>query len=142
MTNKAFQDQFSLKINYVFWVNLSLYHSKLYLQWCRLVSTERQYVAVLKGVEENYLPLLESSDVPSALRGKTESLFCNWKSLSAFHSQSLLPAMEGALSQTLQQTDCFSKYVSNSSHFNTFSIILLNYSYIVNDNMLKINKES
>ncbi|XP_052456836.1 rho guanine nucleotide exchange factor 40 [Carassius gibelio] len=84
--------------------------SKLYLQWCRLVSTERQYVAVLKGVEENYLPLLESSDVPSALRGKTESLFCNWKSLSAFHSQSLLPAMEGALSQTLQQTDCFSKY--------------------------------
>ncbi|KAF4110495.1 rho guanine nucleotide exchange factor 40 isoform X1 [Onychostoma macrolepis] len=84
--------------------------SKLYLQWCRLVSTERQYVAVLKGVEENYLPLLESSDVPSALRGKTESLFCNWKNLSAFHSQSLLPAMEGALSQTLQQTDCFSKY--------------------------------
>uniref|UniRef100_A0A8C1WZ18 Rho guanine nucleotide exchange factor (GEF) 40 n=1 Tax=Cyprinus carpio TaxID=7962 RepID=A0A8C1WZ18_CYPCA len=84
--------------------------SKLYLQWCRLVSTERQYVAVLKGVEENYLPLLESSDVPSALRGKTESLFCNWKSLSAFHSQSLLPAMEDALSQTLQQTDCFSKY--------------------------------
>ncbi|XP_043099177.1 rho guanine nucleotide exchange factor 40, partial [Puntigrus tetrazona] len=84
--------------------------SKLYLQWCRLVSTERQYVSVLKGVEENYLPLLESSDVPSALRGKTESLFCNWRSLSAFHSQSLLPAMEGALSQTLQQTDCFSKY--------------------------------
>ncbi|XP_016110893.1 pleckstrin homology domain-containing family G member 4B-like isoform X2 [Sinocyclocheilus grahami] len=84
--------------------------SKLYLQWCRLVSTERQYVAVLKGVEDNYLPLLESSDVPSALRGKTESLLCNWKSLSAFHSQSLLPAMEGALSQTLQQTDCFSKY--------------------------------
>ncbi|KTF90112.1 hypothetical protein cypCar_00008187 [Cyprinus carpio] len=84
--------------------------SKLYLQWCRLVSTERQYVAVLKGVEENYLPLLESSDVPSALRGKTDSLFCNWKSLSAFHSQSLLPAMEDALSQTLQQTDCFSKY--------------------------------
>ncbi|XP_051580200.1 pleckstrin homology domain-containing family G member 4B-like isoform X1 [Myxocyprinus asiaticus] len=84
--------------------------SKLYLQWCRLLSTERQYVAVLKGVEENYLPLLESSDVPSALRGKTESLFCNWKSLSSFHSQLLLPAMEGALSQTLQQTDCFSKY--------------------------------
>ncbi|XP_067256025.1 rho guanine nucleotide exchange factor 40 isoform X3 [Chanodichthys erythropterus] len=84
--------------------------SKLYLQWCRLVSTERQYVAVLKGVEENYLPLLESSDVPSTLRGKTESLFSNWKSLSAFHSQLLLPAMEGALSQTLQQTDCFSKY--------------------------------
>ncbi|XP_001919604.4 rho guanine nucleotide exchange factor 40 isoform X1 [Danio rerio] len=84
--------------------------SKLYLQWCRLVSTERQYVAVLKGVEENYLPLLESPDVPSALRGKAESLFCNWKSLSAFHSQLLLPAMEGALSQTLQQTDCFTKY--------------------------------
>ncbi|XP_051554972.1 rho guanine nucleotide exchange factor 40-like isoform X2 [Myxocyprinus asiaticus] len=84
--------------------------SKLYLQWCRLVSTERQYVAVLKGVEENYLPLLDSSDIPLALRGKTESLFCNWKSLSSFHSQLLLPAMEGALSQTLQQTDCFSKY--------------------------------
>ncbi len=102
---------------HVFWDNLSLYHSKLYLQWCRLVSTERQYVAVLKGVEENYLPLLESSDLPSALRGKTESLFCNWKSLSAFHSQSLLPAMKGALSQTLQQTDCFSKYVSNSKDY-------------------------
>ncbi|KAI7813921.1 rho guanine nucleotide exchange factor 40 isoform X2 [Triplophysa rosa] len=84
--------------------------SKLYLQWCRLVSTERQYVAVLKGVEENYLPLLESSDAPSALRGKTETLFCNWKSLCAFHTQLLLPAMEGALSQTLQQADCFSKH--------------------------------
>ncbi|XP_073715706.1 rho guanine nucleotide exchange factor 40 isoform X1 [Misgurnus anguillicaudatus] len=84
--------------------------SKLYLQWCRLVSTERLYVSVLKGVEENYLPLLESSDAPSGLRGKTESLFSNWKSLSAFHSQLLFPAMEGALSQTLQQTDCFTKY--------------------------------
>ncbi|XP_056613263.1 rho guanine nucleotide exchange factor 40 [Triplophysa dalaica] len=92
--------------------------SKLYLQWCRLVSTERQYVAVLKGVEENYLPLLESLDAPSALRGKTEALFCNWKSLCAFHTQLLLPAMEGALSQTLQQTDCFSKH---KDHFLLFS---------------------
>ncbi|XP_030636621.1 rho guanine nucleotide exchange factor 40 [Chanos chanos] len=84
--------------------------SKLYLQWCRLVSSERQYVAVLKGVEESYMPLLESPDAPSALRGKTEAIFSNWSSLSNFHSQFLLPAMEGALSQTLQQQDCFSKY--------------------------------
>ncbi|TRY55747.1 hypothetical protein DNTS_016169 [Danionella cerebrum] len=84
--------------------------SKLYLQWCRLLSTERQYVALLKGVEDYYLPLLESPDAPSALRGKTESLFSNWRSLSAFHSHLLLPAMEGALSHTLQQSDCFTKY--------------------------------
>ncbi|XP_066515955.1 rho guanine nucleotide exchange factor 40 [Hoplias malabaricus] len=84
--------------------------SKLYLQWCRLVSSERQYVAVLKAVEENYLPLLDTSDAPTSLRGKAESLFSNWSSLANFHSQLLLPAMEVALSQTLQQTDCFSKY--------------------------------
>ncbi|MED6294062.1 hypothetical protein CHARACLAT_017017, partial [Characodon lateralis] len=84
--------------------------SKLYLLWCRMLSSERQYVAVLKGVEETYLPLLELSDTPTSIRGKGESLFPNWGSLSAFHSQNLLPAMEGALVQSLLQQDCFSKY--------------------------------
>lgn len=86
--------------------------SKLYLLWCRMLSSERQYVTVLKGVEETYLPLLELSDTPASIRGKADSLFPNWASLYAFHSQSLLPAMEGALVQSLLQQDCFSKYVS------------------------------
>ncbi|XP_061566139.1 rho guanine nucleotide exchange factor 40 [Cololabis saira] len=84
--------------------------SKLYLLWCRMLSSERQYVTVLRGVEETYLPLLELSDTPASIRGKAEALFPNWSSLSAFHSQSLLPAMEGALVQSLLQQDCFSKY--------------------------------
>ncbi|KAF5901895.1 rho guanine nucleotide exchange factor 40-like, partial [Clarias magur] len=84
--------------------------SKLYLQWCRLVNSERQYVALLKAVEETYFPLLDSPDTPLSLRGKADSIFSNWSSLTTFHSQLLLPAIEGALSQTLQQTDCFSKY--------------------------------
>lgn len=86
--------------------------SKLYLLWCRMLSSERQYVAVLKGVEETYLPLLELSDTPASIRGKADALFPNWASLSSFHSQNLLPAMEGALVQSLLQQDCFSKYVS------------------------------
>ncbi|KAM9836807.1 rho guanine nucleotide exchange factor 40 [Aulostomus maculatus] len=84
--------------------------SKLYLLWCRMLSSERQYVTVLKGVEETYLPLLELSDTPASIRGKADSLFPNWASLSTFHSQNLLPAMEGALVQSLLQQDCFSKY--------------------------------
>ncbi|XP_040887293.1 pleckstrin homology domain-containing family G member 4B [Toxotes jaculatrix] len=84
--------------------------SKLYLLWCRMLSSERQYVTVLKGVEETYLPLLELSDTPASIRGKADTLFPNWASLSAFHSQNLLPAMEGALVQSLLQQDCFSKY--------------------------------
>ncbi|XP_049923679.1 rho guanine nucleotide exchange factor 40 isoform X2 [Epinephelus moara] len=84
--------------------------SKLYLLWCRMLSSERQYVAVLKGVEETYLPLLELSDTPASIRGKADTLFPNWASLSTFHSQNLLPAMEGALVQSLLQQDCFSKY--------------------------------
>uniref|UniRef100_A0A8C5DFR4 Rho guanine nucleotide exchange factor 40-like n=1 Tax=Gouania willdenowi TaxID=441366 RepID=A0A8C5DFR4_GOUWI len=84
--------------------------SKLYLLWCRMLSSERQYVTVLKGVEETYLPLLELSDTPPSIRGKAHALFPNWSSLSIFHSQSLLPAMEGALVQSLLQQDCFSKY--------------------------------
>ncbi|KAL0970069.1 hypothetical protein UPYG_G00236730 [Umbra pygmaea] len=84
--------------------------SKLYLLWCRMLSSERQYVAVLKGVEETYLPLLEGPDTPSSLRGKADLLFPNWASISAFHSQYLLPAMEGALLQSLLQQDLFSKY--------------------------------
>ncbi|KAM7366452.1 hypothetical protein PAMP_015890 [Pampus punctatissimus] len=84
--------------------------SKLYLLWCRMLSSERQYVTVLKGVEETYLPLLELSDTPASIRGKADTLFPNWASLSTFHSQYLLPAMEGALMQSLLQQDCFSKY--------------------------------
>ncbi|XP_051799747.1 pleckstrin homology domain-containing family G member 4B isoform X2 [Acanthochromis polyacanthus] len=84
--------------------------SKLYLLWCRMLSSERQYVTVLKGVEETYLPLLELSDTPASIRGKADSLFPNWASLCSFHSQNLLPAMEGALVQSLLQQDCFSKY--------------------------------
>lgn len=77
-----------------------------------MLSSERQYVAVLKGVEETYLPLLELSDTPASIKGKAEALFPKWVSLSNFHSQNLLPAMEGALVQSLLQQDCFSKYVS------------------------------
>ncbi|XP_037335705.2 rho guanine nucleotide exchange factor 40 [Pungitius pungitius] len=84
--------------------------SKLYLLWCRMLSSERQYVAILKGVEETYLPLLELSDTPASFRWKADVLFPNWAGLSAFHSQNLLPAMEGALVQSLLQQDCFSKY--------------------------------
>lgn len=70
-------------------------------------------MTVLKGVEETYIPLLELSDTPAAIRGKADTLFPNWASLSTFHSQSLLPAMEGALVQSLLQQDCFSKFVSS-----------------------------
>ncbi|XP_068164039.1 rho guanine nucleotide exchange factor 40 isoform X2 [Antennarius striatus] len=84
--------------------------SKPYLLWCRMLSSERQYVTVLKGVEETYLPLLELSDTPAPIRGKADTLFPNWISLCYFHSQNLLPAMEGALVQSLLQQDCFSKY--------------------------------
>ncbi|KAK7910367.1 hypothetical protein WMY93_015051 [Mugilogobius chulae] len=84
--------------------------SKLYLLWCRMLSSERQYVAVLKGVEETYLPLLDLSDTPASIRGKTHTLFPFWTTLCSFHSQYLLPAMEGALVQSLLQQDCFSKY--------------------------------
>lgn len=84
--------------------------SKLYLSWCRMLSSERQYVAVLRRVEETFLPLLDSPDTPAALRGKSDTLFPNWSSLSSFHSQYLLPAMEGALLHSLLQQDCFSKY--------------------------------
>lgn len=84
-----------------------------------MLSSERQYVAVLKGVEETYLPLLELSDTPASIRGKADALFPNWTSLSSFHSQNLLPAMEGALVQSLLQQDCFSKYVSAGCQTNT-----------------------
>ncbi|XP_076144890.1 rho guanine nucleotide exchange factor 40 isoform X1 [Alosa pseudoharengus] len=84
--------------------------SKLYMQWCRLVNSERQYVSTLRGVEEHFLPQLEGPDAPAALRGQAPALFSNWSSLCAFHTQYLLPAMEGALTQTLQQQDCFIKY--------------------------------
>lgn len=87
--------------------------SKLYLLWCRMLSSERQYVTVLKGVEETYLPLLELSDTPASIKGKADLLFPSWASLSTFHSQNLLPAMEGALVQSLLQQDCFSKFVSS-----------------------------
>ncbi|XP_062371994.1 pleckstrin homology domain-containing family G member 4B [Sardina pilchardus] len=84
--------------------------SKLYVQWCRLVNSERQYVSTLRGVEEHFLPQLDGPDAPAAIRGQGPALFSNWSDLCAFHTQYLLPAMEGALTQTLQQQDCFIKY--------------------------------
>ncbi|XP_077598310.1 rho guanine nucleotide exchange factor 40 isoform X1 [Stigmatopora nigra] len=84
--------------------------SKVHLLWCKMLSGERQYVAVLQGVRETYLPLLELPDTPAPLWGKSESLFPRWAALSAFHSRELLPAMEEALVQSLLQQDCFSKY--------------------------------
>lgn len=86
-----------------------------------MLSSERQYVAVLKGVEETYLPLVELSDTPASIRGKGDTLFPNWGSLSTFHSRDLLPAMEGALVQSLLQQDCFSKYVSPKNLLGRYS---------------------
>ncbi|XP_077401026.1 rho guanine nucleotide exchange factor 40 [Vanacampus margaritifer] len=94
--------------------------SKLYLLWCRMLSSERQYVAVLKGVEETYLPLLEVSDTPASIRGKADTLFPCWAALSAFHSQELLPAMEDALVQSLLQQDCFSKFRDHFLHYSHY----------------------
>ncbi|KAG9331290.1 hypothetical protein JZ751_019539 [Albula glossodonta] len=76
----------------------------------RLLGSERQYVALLKAVEEHYLPLMDSVDTPPALRGQTDALFSNWSSLTSFHVQLLLPALEGAMAQTLLLQDCFNKY--------------------------------
>ncbi|XP_023695314.2 rho guanine nucleotide exchange factor 40 isoform X1 [Paramormyrops kingsleyae] len=84
--------------------------SKIYHLWCGLLSSERQYVAVLKGVEESYQPLLDCPETPAPLRGKWETLFSNWSSLSSFHAQHLLPNMEGALTQTLLLQDSFCKF--------------------------------
>ncbi|XP_077356393.1 rho guanine nucleotide exchange factor 40 isoform X2 [Festucalex cinctus] len=94
--------------------------SKLYLLWCRMLSSERQYVAVLKGVQETYLPLLELSDTPASIRGMADTLFPCWAALSAFHSQELLPAMEDALVQSLLQQDCFSKFRDHFLHYSHY----------------------
>lgn len=88
-----------------------------------MLSSERQYVAVLKGVQETYLSMLELSDTPESIRGKADSLFPCWADLTAFHSQELLPAMEDALVQSLLQQDCFSKFVSEKSPMATFHLI-------------------
>ncbi|KAJ8268723.1 hypothetical protein COCON_G00113300 [Conger conger] len=85
-------------------------HSRSNQLVCRLLAVERQYVALLRGVEESYLPLLDAEDTPPHLRGQGHALFSNWPALSAFHTQYLLPTMEGALTQTLLLQDCFSKY--------------------------------
>ncbi|XP_057710975.1 rho guanine nucleotide exchange factor 40 isoform X1 [Corythoichthys intestinalis] len=94
--------------------------SKLHLLWCRMLSSERQYVAILKGVQETYLPLLELSDTPAAIWGKADTLFPCWSALSTFHSQELLPAMEDALVQSLLQQDCFSKYRDHFLHYTDY----------------------
>ncbi|XP_037118462.1 rho guanine nucleotide exchange factor 40 isoform X2 [Syngnathus acus] len=94
--------------------------SKLYLLWCRMLSSERQYVALLKGVQENYLPLLELSEAPESIRGKADALFPDWAALSEFHSQNLLPAMEDALVQSLLQQDCFSKFREHFLHYSHY----------------------
>ncbi|XP_069044692.1 rho guanine nucleotide exchange factor 40 isoform X2 [Lepisosteus oculatus] len=93
-------------------------HSKVYQLWSRLLSSEREYVSVLQGVEEEFLPLMDSPDLPAPLRGKKCALFGNWEKLSTFHAQYLLPAIEGVSSQPLSLADCFLKY---REHFLLYS---------------------
>lgn len=93
-------------------------------------------MAVLKGVEETYLPLLELSDTPASIRGKADTLFPHWTSLSNFHSQNLLPAMEGALVQSLLQQDCFSKFVS--AHNKCIMVLPIIFSTWTTDLILNI----
>ncbi|KAJ8261563.1 hypothetical protein GJAV_G00155770 [Gymnothorax javanicus] len=95
-------------------------HSKASQLACRLLVMERQYVALLRGVEQSYLPLLDTEDTPPTLRGQGQALFSNWSSLSAFHTQYLLPAMEGALTQPLLLQDCFSKYKTQLLQYSHF----------------------
>ncbi|XP_066579130.1 rho guanine nucleotide exchange factor 40 isoform X3 [Amia ocellicauda] len=85
-------------------------YSKAFQLWSGLLSSEREYVGMLRGVQEGYMTLMDAPDLPLHLRGKKSALFSNWEELTAFHSQYLLPAIEGTGTQPQRLAECFLKY--------------------------------
>ncbi|MBN3295622.1 ARH40 factor, partial [Amia calva] len=99
-------------------------HSKAFQLWSGLLSSEREYVGMLRGVQEGYMTLMDAPDLPLHLRGKKSALFSNWEELTAFHSQYLLPAIEGTGTQPQRLAECFLKYVSRNDLIKTSQLII------------------
>lgn len=59
-----------------------------------MVQTERDYVASLEYVIENYIPELLREDIPQALRGQRNVVFGNIEKIHEFHSRHFLQELE------------------------------------------------
>ncbi|XP_061074609.1 pleckstrin homology domain-containing family G member 4B-like isoform X2 [Conger conger] len=75
-----------------------------------LLATEREYVRSLGYVTAHYIPELERSDVPQALRGQRGCIFGNLEKLHDFHLLSFLPALEGCATDPRGVGRCFLRH--------------------------------
>lgn len=77
-----------------------------------MIQTERDYVASLEYVIENYIPQLLREDIPQALRGQRNVVFGNIEKIYEFHSRHFLQELESCEKNPLSVGQCFLKYVS------------------------------
>ncbi|KAL0280045.1 UNVERIFIED_CONTAM: hypothetical protein PYX00_001459 [Menopon gallinae] len=75
-----------------------------------MIQTERDYVASLEYVIENYIPQLLREDIPQALRGQRNVVFGNIEKIYEFHSQHFLQELESCEKNPLSVGQCFLKY--------------------------------
>lgn len=77
-----------------------------------MVQTERDYVASLEYVIENYIPELLREDIPQALRGQRNVVFGNIEKIHEFHSRHFLQELENSEKIPLSVGQCFLRHVS------------------------------
>ena len=77
-----------------------------------LVDTERTYLASLESCVNDYMPEMQSPNLPDALKGKEKIIFGNIKALYTFHKEIFLPALEAGSQSIDGLAQCFVDHVS------------------------------
>ncbi|GFS29397.1 pleckstrin homology domain-containing family G member 4B [Nephila pilipes] len=93
--------------------NLKLANNRtLKLVMMEMIQTERDYVKSLGYIIENYVPLLQNSNVSQALRSQRNVIFGNIEKIYEFHNCYFLQELEQCESIPYSVGQCFLKYES------------------------------
>ncbi|CAL1290903.1 unnamed protein product [Larinioides sclopetarius] len=93
--------------------NLKLANNRtLKLVMMEMIQTERDYVKSLNYIIENYVPLLQNSNVSQVLRSQRNVLFGNIEKIYEFHNCYFLQELEQCESMPYSVGQCFLKYES------------------------------
>ncbi|GFY64876.1 pleckstrin homology domain-containing family G member 4B [Trichonephila inaurata madagascariensis] len=93
--------------------NLKLANNRtLKLVMMEMIQTERDYVKSLGYIIENYMPLLQNSNVSQSLRSQRNVIFGNIEKIYEFHNCYFLQELEQCESVPYSVGQCFLKYES------------------------------
>lgn len=75
-----------------------------------LLHTENVYVERLRHVVEDYIPVMNGSDLSPSFRSLKADIFCNIERIFRFHSEEFLPAMRDCENDLRKLGQCFRRF--------------------------------